>query len=75
MELNKKIPLVIHFEIGRTRKKIDHLLKITKGTVFRLEESEVNIVQIMLENKKIGKGKILTKDGKLYVEIIEINHQ
>lgn len=72
MDFNDNIPLTMHFEIGKTKKKVEDLLTVTKGTVYRLEESEVRIVSIMLENKKIGKGKILTKDGKIYVEIIEL---
>lgn len=72
MKLNDNIPLTVNFELGRTKKKVADLLAVTKGTVFRLEESEAKIVSVMLENKKVAKGKILTKDGKIFVEIIEL---
>ncbi|MCP8968861.1 flagellar motor switch protein FliN [Ectobacillus ponti] len=72
MEIPENIPLTIHFELGRTRKKIDDLLQITKGTLYKLEQSEKNVVTIMLENQEIGRGKILTKQGKMYVEITEL---
>ncbi|PEA53510.1 flagellar motor switch protein [Bacillus pseudomycoides] len=72
MKIHEDIPLTIHFEVGKTKKKIDDLLHITKGTLYRLEHSTKNTVRIMLENEEIGIGKILTKSGKMYVEIIEL---
>ncbi|MFD3445991.1 flagellar motor switch protein FliN [Microbacteriaceae bacterium 4G12] len=72
MQINENIPLTIYFELGRTKKRIDDLLHITKGTLYRLEDSEKNMVRIMLENQEIGLGKILTKNGKMYVEITKL---
>lgn len=46
--------------------------KETKGTLYRLENSTKNTVRLMLENEEIGTGKILTKNGKMYVEIVEL---
>lgn len=60
MKLQDDIPLTIYFEIGNT-KKIEDLLHITKGTLYRLENSTKNTVRLMLENEEIGTGKILTK--------------
>ncbi|MFS6776913.1 glutamine amidotransferase-related protein, partial [Staphylococcus aureus] len=50
----------------------EDLLHITKGTLYRLENSTKNTVRLMLENEEIGTGKILTKNGKMYVEIVEL---
>jgi len=75
MKINENIPLTIYYELGSTRKKIDDLLSITKGTLYRLENSSKNVVRIMLENQEIGTGKILTKSGKMYVEITELKNQ
>ncbi len=72
MELNNHIPLTVYFEVGKTTKMIEDLLTVTKGTVYRLDDSEAKVISIVLENKKIGKGKMLTKDGKIYVEIIDL---
>ncbi|WP_369900225.1 flagellar motor switch protein FliN [Bacillus manliponensis] len=72
MNLRDDIPLTIYFEIGKTKKKVEDLLHITKGTLYRLEDSTKNTVRIMLENEEIGTGKILTKKGKMYVEIVEL---
>lgn len=72
MNINENIPLDVHFELGSTKKRIDELLHITKGTLYRLENSERNVVRIMLENEEIGTGKILTKNGKMYVEIVAL---
>ncbi|EJV61292.1 hypothetical protein BWGOE4_13530 [Bacillus mycoides] len=72
MKLQDDIPLTIYFEIGNTKKKIEDLLHITKGTLYRLENSTKNTVRLMLENEEIGTGKILTKNGKMYVEIVEL---
>ena len=39
LKLQDDIPLTIYFEIGNTKKKIEDLLHITKGTLYRLENS------------------------------------
>ncbi|UOY93371.1 flagellar motor switch protein FliN [Ectobacillus sp. JY-23] len=75
MEINEKIPLNVYFEIGKTKKRIDDLLSITKGTLYRLEDSERNVVRIMLENEEIGKGRILTKNGRMYVEVMSLKDE
>ena len=51
MKLQDDIPLTIYFEIGNTKKKIEDLLHITKGTLYRLENSTKNTVRLMLENE------------------------
>ncbi|MFX3622713.1 MAG: flagellar motor switch protein FliN [Ectobacillus sp.] len=75
MKIKEDIPLNLYFELGRTKKKIDDLLHLTKGTLYRLENSKKNTVRIMLENEEIGTGKILTKNGKMYIEIISLKEQ
>ena len=55
MKLQDDIPLTIYFEIGNT--KIEDLLHITKGTLYRLENSTKNTVRLMLENEEIGTGR------------------
>ncbi|WP_239255941.1 flagellar motor switch protein FliN [Listeria ilorinensis] len=72
--LNNQIPLVIDFELGRTKQQIGNLLDVKKGTVYRLEESTANVANIMIGGKKIGSGEILTKDGKLFVKITELGN-
>ncbi|MDG4656210.1 flagellar motor switch protein FliN [Ectobacillus antri] len=75
MDISEKIPLNVYFEIGKTKKRIDDLLSITKGTLYRLEDSERNVVRIMLENEEIGKGRILTKNGRMYVEVMSLKDE
>lgn len=72
MEINKEIPLTVSFELGRTKKTIRELLNISKGTVYRLEDSELDIVYIRISGNRVGKGQILARGGKLFVEIVEL---
>lgn len=75
MKLNKEIPLTVYFELGKTKKTIRQLLGVGKGSVYRLDESEKDIVSIYVEDKQIGKGKILISNGKMFVEIVEVDKE
>lgn len=72
MKIKDEIPLTIFFELGKTKKNIKELLTVSKGNVFRLEDSSMDIVKIIVEKKTIGKGKILIQGGKMFVEITEL---
>lgn len=72
MEINKDIPLTVFLELGRTKKTIRELLNVSKGTVYRLEDSELDIIYIRIGKNRVGKGKILARDGKIFVEIVEL---
>lgn len=72
MEINKGIPPTVFFELGKTKKTIRELISVSKGTVYRLEDSELDIVYIRIGKKRIGKGKILARGGKMFVEIVEL---
>lgn len=72
MKIKDEIPLTIFFELGKTKKNIKELLNVSKGNVFRLEDSEMDTVKIIVEKKEIGKGNILIQGGKMFVEITEL---
>ena len=75
MEINEKIPFLIKFELGSTKKKVKEILNVTKGTLYRLEKSEKDIVDIKIGSESIGKGKILVRDGKMFVEIVALSKE
>ncbi|MGQ0439556.1 hypothetical protein ACT4UT_20370 [Bacillus sp. B-TM1] len=54
MKLQDDIPLTIYFEIGNTKKKIEDLLHITKGTLL----TEYHLVISNLANSHIMFTKI-----------------
>lgn len=64
--------LIIYFEIGNMKKKIEDLFYIMKGILYCFENLMKNMVCFMFENEEIGIGKILMKNGKMYVEIVEL---
>lgn len=62
----------LNFETGRTVKELGEILNFRKGTYVKLEESKKGIIQIRLNGLKIANGKLLTRNGDLFVEVTEL---
>lgn len=62
----------LNFETGRTIKELGEILNFGKGTYVKLEESKKGIIQIRLNGLKIANGKLLTRNGELFVQITEL---
>jgi flagellar motor switch/type III secretory pathway protein FliN len=67
----------VDFEIGRTVKKIEEILKIRKGTVIKLEQSEKNVIKGYVNGVEFSTGKTLRKGGEIFIKIegLEIRHK
>lgn len=67
-----KIPLIIDFEVGRTRKTIEEVLELKKGAIIKLDDSSKNVIQMRVNTKKFANGKAMRKDGEMYIKITEL---
>jgi len=67
----KDVKVKLNFEIGRTRKELGEILNFGKGTYIKLEESKKGIIQVRLNDKKIGNGELITMKGELFVQLTE----
>lgn len=67
-----KTPLSLDFELGRTKKELKETLKFKKGTFIKLDKSEKDVIQVYVNGRKYALGKLLRKDGELYVKMTDL---
>jgi len=74
-ETVKNVKAKLDFETGRTVKELGEVFNYAKGTYIKLEESRKGVIQLRLNGTKIGSGKLLTKKGELYVQIVDLKRK
>jgi flagellar motor switch protein FliN/FliY len=76
MELNMDslldISVEISVEIGRTKMPIGELLSLAKGSIIELNKIAGESVDILVNEKLLGRGEIVVVNEKLGVRIVEI---
>lgn len=66
------VPLEVSIEIGRVRKPISEILKFTTGTIIELDKLIGEDVNIVINNKTIGRGEVVVIDEYYGMRISEI---
>ena len=66
------IPMEITVELGRTRKKISHLLRIGPDSVIKLEQLEGEPVDILINQTLIARGEVVVEKEKYGIRISQI---
>ncbi len=66
-----KIEVELSVVLGRTNMPISQLLRLGRGAVIMLDDSDDEIVEIVANNSCFGTGQVIVKDQKVCVEIIE----
>ncbi|MDD3970848.1 MAG: flagellar motor switch phosphatase FliY [Clostridia bacterium] len=66
------VPLEVSIEIGRVKKPISEILKFTSGTIIELDKLVGEDVNIVINNKTIGKGEVVVIDEYYGMRISEI---
>jgi flagellar motor switch protein FliN/FliY len=66
------IPLELTIQLGRTKKRIQDILKLGKGSVVELTELEGEPVDILVNETLIAKGEVLVDKEKYGVRIVEV---
>ncbi|PID81073.1 flagellar motor switch protein FliN [bacterium DOLZORAL124_64_63] len=66
------IPLQITVELGRTRMRISDLLKLGQGSVIELGKLAGEPLEILVNDRLIARGDVVTVNEKYGVRITEI---
>ena len=66
------IPLQVTVELGRSRKRINDVLKMEPGSVVELEQMEGEPVDILINQTLIAKGFVVVEKEKYGIRISEI---
>jgi flagellar motor switch protein FliN len=66
------IPMEVTVELGRTRKKINDLLRIQSGSVVALQQLDGEPVDILVNKTLIARGEVVVEKEKYGIRIKEI---
>lgn len=66
------IPMELTVELGRTKKKINDLLRIGSGSVIKLEQLEGEPVDILINQTLIARGEVVVEKEKYGIRISHI---
>jgi flagellar motor switch protein FliN len=66
------IPMEVTVELGRTRKKINDLLRIQNGSVLALQQLDGEPVDILVNKTLIARGEVVVEKEKYGIRITEI---
>lgn len=72
IDLLKDVPLVVQAELGKARRLVKDILKLTVGSVIELEKEAGEPIDILVNNKRIARGEVVEIDGQYGVRITEI---
>lgn len=65
------IEVEITVELGATTMPIHHLLRMGRGAVIELDETEHDPLKIYANNTMVAKGEVNVEDGHLRVVVTE----
>ncbi|HET7522127.1 MAG TPA: flagellar motor switch phosphatase FliY [Bacillales bacterium] len=69
------IPLQVTVELGRTRRTVKDVLRLSPGSVIELDKLAGEPVDIYVNNKMIAKGEVVVIDENFGVRVTEISSQ
>jgi flagellar motor switch protein FliN/FliY len=72
LDLIMEIPLEVTVELGRTKKRVQELLKMGHGSVVGLNQLEGEPVDILVNGTLIAKGEVLVEKEKYGIRIAEV---
>ncbi len=72
LDLILDIPLEITVELGRTKMKIDELLKLGPGSAVLLSNLEGEPLNILANEKLVAKGEVVVENEKYGIKITEV---
>jgi flagellar motor switch protein FliN/FliY len=72
IDLLKDVPLEVKAELGRSRRLVRDILRLTVGAVIELDKEAGEPVDLLVNNKMIARGEVVEIDGKYGVRILEI---
>ncbi len=72
LDLIMEIPLEVTVELGRTKQRVQQLLKMSHGSVVGLNQLEGEPVDILVNGTLIAKGDVVIEKEKYGIRIVEV---
>ncbi len=66
------VPLEITVELGRTRRLLEDVLKLSSGSVIQLDRLAGEAVDILINGELVAKGEVLVIDEHFGVRVTEL---
>ena len=66
------IPLELTVELGRTRRRMNDLMKLGKGSVVELIQLEGEPVDLLVNDTLIAKGEVMVEKEKYGIRVVEV---
>ena len=66
------VPFVVEAEMGRTRKTVRDILKMTKGSLIELDKEEGSAMELRINGHLIAKGEVVEVEGNYAIRILEL---
>lgn len=66
------VPFVVEAEMGRTRKTVREILKMTKGSLIELDKDDGAAMELRINGHLIAKGEVVEVDGNYAIRILEL---
>jgi flagellar motor switch protein FliN/FliY len=66
------VPLQVTVELGRTRMTIEHLLKLTQGSVVELSQTVGEPLDIYVNNRLMARGEAVIMKDKFAMRIVDV---
>jgi len=67
------IPINLHFSLGQLKISVEEIMQLQQGAILPLDKSLPAQVIIYANSKKIGSGEVIDIDGKIGVQITNLN--
>ena len=69
------IPLQVTVELGKTKKNLNDVLNFTTGSIIVLDKQAGDLVEVIVNGKKIARGEVVVVDENYGVRITELIKQ
>ena len=71
----QEVPIDVVVELGRTVKMVKEILAIGEGSIIELDKAASEPVDLLVNNKVIGKGEVVVVDENFGVRITKMLHK
>jgi flagellar motor switch protein FliN len=72
LDLIMEIPVEVRVELGRTKKRVQELLKMGHGSVLGLAQLEGEPVDLLVNDTLVAKGEVMVEREKYGIRIVEV---
>lgn len=66
------VPFTVEAEMGRTRKTVRDILKMSKGSLIELDKEDGAAMDLRINGHLIAKGEVVEVEGNYAIRILEL---